>query len=189
MSLSTVLLLQTLSGVLLLLALQWLRARPDRITRWLALVIALCAVGAAPLNYDPVGQVPRSIRILAKSGEQGVPGLERGVNSTDHHIKLMVLTALGDTGSGRAVSTLGRFMATGRGWRSLDTEYAAVARRSIARIGLPAVPYLSPYLQDSRRRGAARYCLYQITGRSFARQDEVAAWWSPHLRKRLAQFP
>lgn len=65
MSVSTVLLLQTLTGILLLLALQWLRSRPDRITRWLALAIALLGVAAAPLNYDPVGQVPRSIRILS----------------------------------------------------------------------------------------------------------------------------
>lgn len=65
MSVSTVLLIQTVTGVLLLLALQWVRARPDRITRWMALVIALIGVSAAPLNYDPVGRVPRSIRILS----------------------------------------------------------------------------------------------------------------------------
>jgi len=64
-SVSTVLLLQTLTGVVLLLTLRWLRARPDRLTRWLALVLALVAVAAAPLNYDPVGRVPRSIRILS----------------------------------------------------------------------------------------------------------------------------
>lgn len=64
-SVSTVLLLQTLTGVVLLLAVQWVRSRPDRITRWLGLTIALLGVVAAPLNYDPVGQVPRSIRILS----------------------------------------------------------------------------------------------------------------------------
>lgn len=65
MSMTTVLLLQTLTGVVLLLAVQWLRRGPDRITRWAALVLAALGVAAAPLNYDPVGQVPRSIRILS----------------------------------------------------------------------------------------------------------------------------
>jgi iron(III) transport system substrate-binding protein len=60
-----VLLLQTLTGAVLLLALQWLFRRPDRITRWLALALAGLIVFAAPMNYDPVGKVPRSIRVLS----------------------------------------------------------------------------------------------------------------------------
>jgi len=62
---SLVLLLQTLTGAVLLLALQWLLRRPDRITRWLALTLTGFIVLAAPLNYDPVGKVPRSIRVLS----------------------------------------------------------------------------------------------------------------------------
>lgn len=65
MPVALVLLLQTLTGFLLLLALQWLVRRPDRITRWAALLMAGLLVTAAPLNYDPVGQVPRSIRVLS----------------------------------------------------------------------------------------------------------------------------
>lgn len=65
MSVTTVLLLQTLTGVVLLLALQWLRRGPDRITRWVALLIALLGVAAAPLNFDPVGQMPRTLRVLS----------------------------------------------------------------------------------------------------------------------------
>jgi len=65
LTVALVLLLQTLTGFVLLLSLQWLVRRPDRITRWAALTLALLLVTAAPLNYDPVGQVPRSIRILS----------------------------------------------------------------------------------------------------------------------------
>jgi ABC-type Fe3+ transport system substrate-binding protein len=73
----TVLLLQTLTGVALLLSVQWLRRRPDRVTRWLALVIALLLVSAAPLNYDPVGRLPRSIRILSVLDTQTTDALVR----------------------------------------------------------------------------------------------------------------
>lgn len=65
MPLALVLLLQTLTGVVLLLALQWLLRRPDLITRWAALLLTGLLVVAAPLNYDPVHQAPRTIRILS----------------------------------------------------------------------------------------------------------------------------
>ena len=51
-----VLLLQTLTGVVLLLALQWLLRRPDLITRWLALTLAGLIVLAAPLTAKQPGR-------------------------------------------------------------------------------------------------------------------------------------
>ena len=69
----------------------------------------------------------------------------------------------------------------------LEREYSAVAMASIVAIGRPAVPRLGSYLNDSRRRRKVRYCLREITGRWFARPDEVAAWWSPHERRKAAK--
>lgn len=77
MSVTTVLLLQTLTGAVLLLALQWLRRGPDRLTRWFALVLALVAVAAAPLNFDPVGRMPRTLRVLSVMDTETTEALTR----------------------------------------------------------------------------------------------------------------
>jgi len=144
------------------------------------------AIGEFIFSRDP-GIAERSIRILAGAGDAGVWGLERGAEMLDHQLRLMVISALGDTGAGRAAAVCARFLDQSRGWRSGRPEASAAAKLAIVRIGRPAVPYLSSCLLDSRRRRAARWCLYEITGRRFARPDEVVAWWSPHLRRKAKQ--
>jgi len=144
------------------------------------------AIGEFIFSRDP-GIAERSIRILGGAGEAGVEGLERGSEILDHQLRLLVLSALGDTGSGRAAAVCARFLEQSRGWRSGRREYSGAAMLSIVKIGRPAVPYLSSCLLDSRRRRPARMCLRQITGRYFTRPDEVAAWWSPHLRRKSKQ--
>jgi iron(III) transport system substrate-binding protein len=60
-----VLILQSAAGALFLLAATWVVRRPDRLTRWVTLVLATALVLLAPLRWDPVGQIPRTLRVLA----------------------------------------------------------------------------------------------------------------------------
>ena len=52
-------------------------------------------------------------------------------------------------------------------------------------IGLPAVPWLVRYLEDPNFRQWTKRVLYDITGQSFERADEVIEWWGKHERKKV----
>jgi len=145
---------------------------------------ASLAVGAFVFDRDP-DVVERALTILAKAGGLGVWGLIKATSIADHQLKLRVIRALGDTGEGRAAAALATFLDIGA--KERRAEYKEAAVESIEKIGLPAVPWLVRYLEDPNCRQWTKRVLYDITGQSFERADEVLEWWGRHERRKAAK--
>ena len=139
------------------------------------------ALGEFVYANDP-DVVERAIAILMKAKNLGVWGLMKACGIGDHQLKLRVIRALGETGEGRAAVSLVRYLDIGA--KDLQAEYKKAAAESIRRIGLPCVPWLIRYFEDPNCRQWTKRVLYDITGQSFERPEEVKAWWGRHERKK-----
>jgi len=116
-----------------------------------------------------------ALTILEQAGGIGSWGLMRAVQIGDHQMKLRIIASLGRAGEGRAAVVLGGFLDIGV--KGLQQQYKIAAAAAIKQIGVGTVPYLVRFIEDPKRRHWAKKCLYDITGQSFERADQVWAWW------------
>jgi HEAT repeat protein len=145
---------------------------------------ASLAAGRFVFAKDP-DVVERALMVLMKAGGEGVWGLIMAAGVGDHQLKLRVIRALGQTGEGRAAVALVRYLDVGA--KGLQAEYKKAAVASLRRIGVPIVPWLVRYLEDPNCRQWTKRVLYDVTGQSFERAEEVLEWWGRHNRKKAAK--
>ena len=122
-----------------------------------------------------------AIETLHGAGKAGALGLAMMLEHADEEAKADFITELGDMGEPRVARYLAQFLVVNV--RGLRKDQAKAARKSIEKLGKPAVRYLIPALDDEAVAVWTAEMLKRLTGHK-PRNDKRKTWQKWYLRNR-----